>query len=213
MSSMQHGVTMRTFAAVALLVPALALAQDSAPQLQEDPRAARFKDVERGFFIGFEAGYLGLLDTPTADREQFRLAGESGGRAGGAVVGALVGVDLGTRLSVALFAQGGTPRAGANYGAFSLLSLGADAKVALRGWRDRNDWQRLFVYVHGRGGYAKTYPEGLFGTTDLVLAGGPGIEYFTKLRHFSIGAGADVVYATKAGVFGFAVYPTVRYTF
>ncbi len=204
---------MRTLVAVALLIPALAVAQDAAPQLQEDPRAARFKDVERGFFIGFEAGYLGMTDTPTADRERFRLAGESGGSAGGLLVGALVGVDLGTRLSVALFAQGGNERANANYGAFSLLSVGADAKVALRGWRDRNDWERLFVYVHGRGGYAKTYPAGLFGTTDVLLAAGPGVEYFTKLRHFSIGLGADLVYATKAGALGFAVYPTVRYTF
>jgi hypothetical protein len=204
---------MRTFVAVALLVPALALAQDAAPQLEEDPRAAKFKDVERGFFIGFEAGYLGLLDTPTADPEKFKVAGESGGSSGGAVVGVLVGMDLGNRLSLALFAQGGNQSANPNYGAFSLLSFGADAKVAVRGWRDRNDWQRLFFYVHGRGGYAKSYPEGLFGTSDFLLQAGPGIEYFTKLRHFSIGASTDVVYATKAAVFGFAIYPTVRYTF
>jgi hypothetical protein len=204
---------MKTLVAALLLAPALALAQDAAPQLQEDPRAARFRDVERGFFVGFEAGYLGLLDTPTADRDRYVLAGESGGRAGGVVVGATVGVDLGSRLSLALYGQGGNARASANYGAFSLLSAGADVKVALRGWRDRNDWERLYFYVHGRGGYAKSYPAGLFGTTDLVVAGGPGVEYFTKLRHFSIALGADVVYATKASAVGFALYPTLRYTF
>jgi hypothetical protein len=204
---------MRSIAALALLLPALALAQDAAPQLQEDPRAARVKDVERGFFLAFEAGYMSLLDTPTSDREQFRIAGESGGRSGGQVVGILLGYDLGTRLSLALFAQGGNQRADTNYGAFSLLSLGADAKLALRSWRDRNDWERLYVYVHGRAGYARTYPEGLFGTTDVVVGAGPGVEYFTKLRHFSIGAGADVVYAVDAGVVGFALYPTLRYTF
>jgi hypothetical protein len=204
---------MRTLAVLALLLPALVLAQDAAPQLQEDPRAARFKDVERGFFIGFEAGYLGLLDTPTADQEQFRVAGTSGGRAGGVVIGALVGMDLWPRVSLALFAQGGNQRADREYGAFNLLSFGADARVSVLGRRDRNDWERFFVYVHGRGGYARTYPEGLFGTSDVVLAAGPGVEYFTKLRHFSIGAAADVVYATSAGVFGFALYPTVRYTF
>lgn len=211
---------MRTLVAVALLAPALALAQDAAPQLQEDPRAARFKDVERGFFIGFETGYLRLLDTPTVDEnsEKFPLvAGKSGGSAGGTPVnsiGVLVGVDLGTRVSVALYAQGANLRASERaYGAFSLISAGADAKLALLGWRDRNDWQRLYLYVHGRAGIAKTYPEGLFGTTDQILAGGPGVEYFTKLRHFSIALGADVVYATKASTAGFAVYPTVRYTF
>ncbi|HEX9307065.1 MAG TPA: adventurous gliding motility protein CglE [Anaeromyxobacter sp.] len=205
---------MRKLAAILLLLPSLALAQDTAaPQLQEDPRAAKFKDVERGLFIGFEAGYLGLLDTPTADRTKFQLAGESGGRAGGVLFGVTVGVDLGARLSVALVAQGGNERANANYGAFSLLSAGADLKWAFASWRDRNDWERLFLYVHGRGGFAKSYPQGLFATTDIVFAGGPGIEYFTKLRHFSIGAAADLVYAQKAGAVGFAVYPTVRYTF
>jgi hypothetical protein len=204
---------MRTLAALLLLVPAAALAQEAAPQLQEDPRAARFADVERGFFVGFEAGYLNLRDTPTADRERFRLAGESGGPAGGILVGASVGVDIGSRLSVALFGQGGNARANPNYGAFSLLAAGGDVKFALKSWRDRNDWERLFVYVHGRAGYAKSYPAGLFGTSDVVVAGGPGIEYYTKLRHFSIGLAADGVYATKAGAAGFAVYPTVRYTF
>lgn len=203
----------RTLAALAL-VPALALGKDaSAPKLEEDPRAAKFKDVERGFFVGFEAGYLHLLDTPTADREKFPLAGDSGGGAGGILVGALLGMDVGTRLSVALYAQGGNARASPDYGAFSLYAGGLDVKVALLGKKDRNDWERFYVYAHARGGWAKTYPEGLFGTDDLVVGGGPGVEYYTRLRHFSIGVGADLVYATKAGAAGFAVYPTVRYTF
>ncbi len=205
---------MKPLAAVAaLLLPVLALAQDAAPQLQEDPRAAKFRDVERGFYIGFEAGYQGWRDTPTADTEKFPLAHASGGYAGGLVVGALVGVDIGQRLSVALYAQGGSAKANPDYGAFQLFSGGADVKLAVVKFRDRNDWNRTFLYVHGRAGLARSYPEGLFGTDDLVLAGGPGIEYYTRLRHFSIALGADIVRATKAGATGFTVYPTVRYTF
>ena len=200
-------------AALALVLPALALAQDAAPQLQEDPRAAKFKDVERGFFIGFEAGYQGWLDTPTADPEKFPLAGTSGGSAGGLMVGLLVGTDIGSRLSVALYAQGGNAKANSDYGAFGLFSGGADVKLALFGRRDRNDWERLYFYVHGRGGFARSYPEGLFGTSDVIFAGGPGVEYYTRLRHFSIAFGADYVRATKAGANGFTIYPTVRYTF
>jgi hypothetical protein len=203
----------RTFAILALVLPALALAQEAAPRLEEDPRAAKFKDVERGFFIGFEAGYLGLLKTPTADPERFPLAGKDGGSAGGVLVGALTGVDIGRFLSIALYFQGGNARAKQDYGAFSLYAGGLDLKVALFGKRDVNDWERFYVYVHGRGGYAKTYPAGLFGTTDTIVAGGPGVEYYTRLRHFSIALGADAVYATKAKATGFAVYPTVRYTF
>ncbi len=201
-------------AAVALLLPALALAQDAAPQLQEDPRAAKFRDVERGFFIGFEAGYQGWKDTPTADAEKFPLAGESGGYGGGLVVGALVGVDIGQRLSVALYGQYGTAKASPDYGSFAVFGGGADVKVGLLKWRDRNDWARTFLYVHARGGIGRTSPEGLFfAKDDLLVQGGPGIEYYTRLRHFSIALGADLVYATKAGATGFTVYPTVRYTF
>lgn len=204
----------RKIVLVALLAPALALAQEAAPRLEEDPRAARFKDVERGFFVAFEAGYLGMLETPTADPEKFPLAGEDGGSAGGLpLVGVLAGVDLGKRLSAALFFQGGNLRASVDYGAFSLYALGLDLKLGVLGFKDRNDWERLYVYVHGRGGFAKTFPEGLFGTDEVIFAAGPGVEYYTRLRHFSIGLGADVVYATEAAAVGYAVYPTVRYTF
>jgi hypothetical protein len=207
-------IVKRTFAALAALaLPLLAAGQDAAPQLQEDPRAARFRDVERGFFLAFEAGYLGLLDTPTDDREKFPFAGESGGSASGIVVGAQLGLDLGTRLSVALVAQGGNQRASVDYGAFSLLAAGLDVRYSIWGKRDRNDWERFHVYVHGRGAFALTYPKGLFGTNDFIVQGGPGVEYFTKLRHFSVGLATDFVYATSAKASGFAVYPTVRYTF
>jgi hypothetical protein len=205
----------RTFLALAaaLLAPIAALAQDAAPQLQEDPRAAKFRDVERGFFIGFEVGYLGLLDTPTADRVKFPYAGDGGGTSGGLLVGANVGVDIGRHVSFSVFGLGGNQRASVDYGAFSLYTAGADLRVAVWGSKDRNDFERFYVYVHGRGGVARSYPEGLFGTDDLVVAGGPGVEYFTRLRHFSVGLAADYVYATKAKASGFAVYPTVRYTF
>lgn len=207
---------MRKLSALALallLTPALAFGQDAAPKLEDDPRAAKFKDVERGFFIGFEAGYMGLLKTPTADPEKFPLAGTGGGSAGGIVVGALAGVDLGKLFSVALYLQGGNARASPDYGAFSVYAAGLDLKIAVLGRKDVNDWERFYVYLHGRGGYAKTYPEGLFGTTDTMVAGGPGIEYYTRLRHFSVGLGADVLYALKAKASGYAIYPIVRYTF
>ncbi|BDG04935.1 adventurous gliding motility protein CglE [Anaeromyxobacter oryzae] len=203
----------RILAALALAVPLLAGAQDAAPTLQQDPRAPRFGDVERGFFIGFEAGYLGMLDTPVADPAKFPTAGTSGGSAGGLVVGLTMGVDLGSRVSVALFGQGGNEKANANYGAFSLLSTGLDLRVSVIGEKDRNGWDRFFVYLHGRGGYAKSFPTGLFGDTDTVVQGGLGLEYYTQLRHFSVGFAGDYVYATKAKASGVAVYPTIRYTF
>jgi hypothetical protein len=199
--------------ALAFLLPAAAVAQEAAPELQGDPRAARFRDVERGFFVGFEAGYLSLLDTPTKDRAAFPYAGESGGRAGGLLVTASVGFDLGTRLSLSLFGIGTSQRASVDYGAFSLFGGGADVRWAFLGRKDPNDYERFFAFVHGRGGLVMATPDGLFGTNEIIVAAGPGVEYYTRLRHFSVGIVADLVYALDAGTAGFAVYPTVRYTF
>ncbi len=207
---------MKAWLAVALLsaaLPGLARAQDAAPPLQENPRKAHFNDVERGWFVGFEAGYLGLLQTPTQDKANFPYAGEGGGNASGFHVNLHVGRDLTSRLALAVFGEGGNVRASASYGAFSLYSVGLDARYAFYGKKDRNDWERFFLYVHGRGGYAVTYPKGLFGTTDVVIQAGPGLEYFTRLRHFSVGAAVDYVRVLKAKSNGFAIYPTVRYTF
>ena len=199
--------------AAILAGPGLALAQEAAPPLQENPRAVRYDDVERGFFVGFNAGYLTFLDTPTQEPESFPYAGESGGRSGGLLLAAELGRDLTSRVSAALFVQGGNQRASPSYGAFSLYAAGGDLRFSFYGKKDRNDWERFFVYVHARAGYARTFPKGLFGTSDVVAQGGLGSEYFTRLRHFSIGLSADYVRALKAKASGLTLYSTVRYTF
>jgi hypothetical protein len=198
---------------LALALAAPARAQEAAPPLQEDPRVPRFAEVERGFFTGFEMGWLQLFDSPTADPGKYPFAGESGGAAGGFMMGAHVGVDLTDRIAVALFASGANAQANASYGAFSVVATGLDLRFSLYGRRDRNGLERLHVYVHGRGGWMMTRPSGLFGTSDVLVAGGPGVEYFTRLRHFSIGLATDVAYVVDASTFGVAVLPTVRYTF
>lgn len=198
---------------VAALLPMAALAQEAAPPLQQDPRAPRFNDVERGFFTGFEVGYLTLFKTPTANTARFPFAGAGGGRSDGFVVATTVGYDVTRRFALAVYAMGAESRASVSYGGFSVLSIGADARVALMGSRDANEVERFYLYLHGRGGYLTTYPDGLLGTNDAYVAGGPGFEYFTRLRHFSVGLAADVAYLPKAKTAGLAVTPTVRYTF
>jgi len=216
---------------VAALLLALAASsargQEAAPTLQEDPRAAKFKDVERGFFVGFDLGYLSFLKTPTADPAAHPYAGTGGGRSNGVGIGLNVGVDIGKRVAISLFAQGANESASVDYGAFSVYAGGLDVRVALWSLADRNGWERFFAYAHARGAYARSWPTGLFGDVDALLSVGAGVEYFTRLRHFSVGAAVDWVtskehfsyYASesllsrlvKSG--GFAVYPTVRYTF
>jgi hypothetical protein len=195
------------------LLPGVGRAQEAAPPLQEDPRAPRYREVERGFFTGFEVGYLRIFNTRVLDPAKFPLAARSLGSANGLVVGLTAGYDVNRWLAVSLFALGGMERGNVSYGSFDILAAGGDLRLSFVGIPDANKVDRVFFYVHGRAGYVLTYPKGLFGNNDIYLAGGPGVEYFTHLRHFSVGLAADFTYLTKAATAGFAITPTVRYTF
>ena len=203
----------RTLVGLALCLPLAGAAQEAAPELQENPRAPKFREVERGFFVVPEIGYLGILDTPVAEPAAFPYAGTGGGLASGFYTGVKAGYDITGRLALALFGWQGNAKASASYGAFSVTAAGADLRFALLGFRDANEVERTYLYLHARGGYVWTSPKGLFGDTDLLAQGGAGIEYYTRLRHFSLGLAVDALYFTKAKAAGFAVYPTVRYTF
>ena len=201
----------------ALVAPLLARAQDpgqAAPPMQEDPRAPRYHEVERGFFIGFEPGALVLLKTPLADRVAFPFAAASAGSTAYlASVGVEIGYDVTRRFAMSLFALGANGSPSANYGAFSVLAGGVDLRLALAAWHDGQGVERWFPYVHARGGLLVTRPKGLFGDTDELFAGGVGIEYFTHLRHFSVALGLDGAYLPKAATAGFSPFASVRYTF
>jgi hypothetical protein len=202
--------------ALALLAALLALrasAQEAAPPLPEDPRAPRFREIERGFSAGLEAGWMGLFKTPTAEPSRYPFAGKDGGFASGLHVAMVVGVDLGQRLAASLVLLGVNQKASVSYGSFSLVGAGADVRVDLARYPDSQGVGRVHLYAHGRGAFFLTEPHGLFGTTDALVAAGPGVEYYTRLRHFSLGLALDGLYALKAKAPGIAVVPTLRYTF
>jgi hypothetical protein len=74
---------------------------------------------------------------------------------------------------------------------------------------------RLFTYVRVGAGYAFWFPQQLAGGslgsihTDASL----GVEYYTKLRHLSVGFEVAGQALLLPMAFGFHVYPTVKYTF
>ncbi len=203
----------RIILAIAVALPLASAAQESAPQLQEDPRAARIREVERGFFVGFEAGYLGFAKTLTHNPVAFPSAGSEGGFASGFVTGLNVGYDLTSQLAVSAFVLGGNAKSNPSYGAFDVVATGGDVRFAVPAARDANGVERLYLYVHGRAGYVWSHPVGLFATTDVLLGAGVGAEYFTRLRHFSVGIAVDGDYLKDVKVLGFAITPTLRYTF
>lgn len=194
-------------------LPLAGAAQEAAPALQEDPRAARFREIERGFWVGFEAGFVGFTKTPTMDATRFPYAGSGGGFASGFGVTVSVGVDITPRLALSVFAMGSNAKASASYGAFDVLAAGGDLRFAPLAWRDGQGVERLHAYLHVRGGYLRSRPEALFDSSDYLAGGGIGIEYFTRLRHFSVGIALDGMFVGKVKVPGVSLAPTLRYTF
>jgi hypothetical protein len=200
-------------ALAAALAPALAAAQEAAPLLPEDPRAPRFREVERGAFAGLELGWMATFKTPTAEPARYPSAGKDGGVAQGTALGLTVGVAIGDRLAASLLLLGVNQQASVSYGAFSLAGAGADVRYVFSRSPDSQGVPRLALYAHLRGAYVLTEPHGLFGTTGALAGGGLGLEYATRLRHFSVGIALDGVYALQAKAPGIALLPSLRYTF
>jgi len=203
----------RLLLVIAAALPLAAAAQEAAPVLQEDPRAARFREIERGFWVGFEAGFVGFAKSPTMDAVKFPYAGAGGGFASGFGVGVSVGYDITSRLALSAFALGSNVKANASYGAFDVFAAGGDLRLAPIAWRDSQGVERLHGYLHVRGGYLLSRPEALFDSSDFLVGGGIGIEYFTRLRHFSVGVALDGMFVGKVKVPGLALTPTLRYAF
>ncbi len=199
--------------AIAAALPLAAVAQEAAPALQEDPRAARFREIERGFWVGLEAGFVGFTKTPTMNSDKFPSAGSGGGFASGFGVGVSVGYDLSSRLALSAFALGSNVKASSSYGAFDVLAAGGDLRFAPLASRDEQGVERFHGYVHVRGGYLLSRPDSLFDSRDWFAGGGIGIEYFTRLRHFSVGIALDGTFVGKVKVPGVSLTPTLRYTF
>ena len=86
-------------------------------------------------------------------------------------------------------------------------------RFALARFPDSQGVARIRIFAHARGAWLITEPHGLFGTTDVLVAAGPGVEYYTRLRHFSVGLAVDGVFALKAKAPGIACVPSLRYTF
>ena len=207
--------------ALAALFPGGALAQEAAPQLEENPRAPRFREVERGVFVSVEAGFLGVTKTPVANRAEHPYACVgvpatstcSGGFGSGLALSVDVGYDFTSRISAALLFYQAFESASQSYGSFQLTAAGAEVRWAFVGTRDANGVERFYAYLRGRGAYVWTWPTGLFGTTDFFAAAGAGIDYYTRLRHFSVGLAVDGLYFFQAQVPAFDVLATLRYTF
>ena len=56
-------------------------------------------------------------------------------------------------------------------------------------------------------------PKDIYESIDILARVGIGFEYFTRLRHFSLGVDLDFVYGIKNLGAGVQIMPQMKYTF
>ena len=202
---------------VLLAVPSIAFAQTTtAAAPTRDKQGVTFDEVERGAFFGVQGGISALMNPPAE-------AGRPRPFSWGQTALVEVGYEVFDRISVALFIMGVTNRAPSTYtgysnnqvtsGDFSTFVPGATARISVWGLPDGQDVHRTFFYVRGGAGFASFWPKALLPNGDLFMFFGPGVEYFTRLRHFSVGIEVDGTLMLSTGTTGFSVTPNLRYAF
>lgn len=210
------------------VLSSLALAQ---PKVADEKKAVSFNEIERGFFLEARAGLWALINPPI---DSALLSSPHNGAtafSAGQAAEFGLGFDIGDWVSVALSITGTSNRMSSTYlaysggiasGDLSAFIPGAGVKVRLLGLADAQGVRRTWLYVKGAAGLIIYNPHSLFvdQTIDLLVSGGLGVEYFTKLRHFSVGleASFNAMLLTAGGgslpfPMGFSLLPTLKYSF
>jgi hypothetical protein len=202
----------------AFLLPVVAGAQSSSPSVSaapvKDRPAVTFDEIERGVYFAVLGGPSFVVNPPASEGPRPFSSGQ--------MAQVELGVDLGQRLSLGLFVMGAVNRAGADYvgnsqgaasGDFSMVVPGAVLRAHLVGFADNQEVKRTWIYARAGAGYAMFTPKKLLPDSDILVFAGPGVEYYTRLRHFSVGLEVTGNYLVSAGSFGFAVAPNIRYAF
>jgi hypothetical protein len=204
----------------AFLAAPLWMVLAAAPARTEEPAATQEKthtlqEVEHG---GYTGGQIGVLF--------MRAPGDNGDLSVGTMVGVTVGYDITSWIGVGLFILSGALVAPNDYaglsggtvtGDFTIFLPGGEVKVHLPLASDGNGTDRLYLDL-GLGAGAM-FPR----PTDLIVKGplatgkaDVGIEYFTHLRHLSLGLRVDGFVApvkSSSPLSGIGVSPFIRYSF
>jgi hypothetical protein len=195
-----------------LMVPCVALAQG---KTLKDKEEIKFNEIERGFTIGGGAGFWAFFNAPAQSGTRPVSIGQT--------VRVDIGGDFGERVVAGVMLQAATNKAGSDYlgttgvsasGDFSVLMPGVGVKVNIVGFDDNQDVKRTWVYARAAGAAALYFPKTLIDKFDIMLQGGIGVEYYTKLRHFAVGFEASFVFMALTQTIGLSG-PTVtlRYSF
>ena len=175
-----------------------------------------YQEVERGAFFEARGGFWATMSPPV-------LAGGKTYFSRGQAAQVDFGIDIGDRFSPSVFFLASANTMGSDYtglsksgtasGDYGAIMPGAALKVRLIGFDDGQGINRLWVYARLSGGAVFYNPSALLPNLDVLITGGAGIEYFTRLRHFSIGLEGNFNFMALSQTFGFSVMPTLKYVF
>lgn len=199
------------FLAALVLAALPARAQEAAEAERAKPA---FNEVEHGGYAGGEVGFL-------------MLRGPGGGKgvATGSVIGVSLGYDFAPWIGLGFFGLAFDAVAPAGYaglgkegdqGDFTGLLPGVELRFHLPIASDSNLVDRLFLNLGVGGGVLFYQPRGLFPSGHSAAGKADvGIEYFTHLRHFSLGLVLEGLGALPRGgqLGGGSLSPFLRYTF
>ena len=205
-------------AAVAAVAPsAFAQEQEQAPTLGgADRPKVTFNEVEHGVYAGGEFGLL-FVQAP----------GLGQGLGSGAVVGVSLGWDFSQYVGIGVFGLAlsvstpsgyqGLGAASAPGGDFTGMLPGLEVRLHLPIGKDANDVSRLFFNIGAGGGIMFLSPTSLFaaGADAPAARVDASLEYFTRIRHFSLGLAVEGlgVFPSGGQIFGGDLSPFVRYSF
>ncbi len=196
------------------LTSSLAFAQAAASKV-EDKKGANYQEIERGFFFEARGGFNGVITPPACTGSSCFSAGQA--------IGIDMGYDIGERVSPSIFFLASSNRMGSDYkglsttgaasGDFSAMTPGAAVKVRLVGLADQQEVKRTWLYLRGGAGVTFYSPAALLPKIDVLVTAGPGVEYYTRLRHLVIGVEANFNFMALTQSVGFSTLLTVKYSF
>ncbi|AKU91266.1 adventurous gliding motility protein CglE [Vulgatibacter incomptus] len=201
-----------SLSAIAVAIPAHA-------QVQGDRPGLTYREVERGPWVGSSFGAV----------YYFNLPGEGAPSGVGSLFGLEAGYDVSKFLQLGVVIWGQSVGAPSTYraitddalnpkrarGDFQTMMAGASLRLAFLRFQDDNGQDRTFVYARAAGGPTLSRPIGIVDEQGFFAAGGLGVEYFTRLRHFSVGIELDgmALLGDAGNAVGMAVLPHAKYTF
>jgi len=199
-------------------------------EVKGDAGVAEIREVERGLSVSVDAGlnyYLGLGGISGLEQTFAPLNTEW--VRPGTRLGMRVGYDVLNNLTVDGFLLTQLNKDPVNQVAKDNGFTSGDLLQLTPGVGARFSFittDRLHVYGRGAAGLTFWFPRemlltnkdpeessALLGLMSVHLDGSVGIEYFTKLRHLSIGAEIAAQGLLFPFAVGFQVYPTIKYTF